>query len=211
MPVAVAADAIVPVIPGDEIVMSAASLAADGQLPFTPIVLVAAVAMFLGDQVMFALGRRWGRRARRAGDAGNGADTPAGGRRAATHARVRRILLNRGIVPLVAARFLPGGRTAVSVLAGRLDYPVGLFRLATAIGAPVQICYAVLLGTVGQRVVPDAPLIGAGLAMVVGLVASLMVSAVLGVVRRGRRESPNTSEPIQRLEAAASAPDAVNG
>ena len=65
MPVAVAADAIVPVIPGDEIVMSAASLAADGQLPFTPIVLVAAVAMFLGDQVMFALGRRW--------DAGRGA------------------------------------------------------------------------------------------------------------------------------------------
>jgi membrane-associated protein len=55
----VAGDAVVPVFPGESAVVAAAVLAADGELVVWLVLLAAFAGAFVGDLVMFGLGR-WG-------------------------------------------------------------------------------------------------------------------------------------------------------
>jgi membrane protein DedA with SNARE-associated domain len=113
--------------------------------------------------------------------------------------------LNRGgMTALVAARFLPGGRTSVNILAGRVGYPPRQFRAATLVGATVSTCYAVTLGTLAGQFVHDSPIVVAGCGMLLGASVPVLLgipARIVSIVRRRRTEATAVEPELDAVEA----------
>ena len=86
----------------------------------------------------------------------------------------------RGGVILLAARFLPGGRTATTLACGGIGYPPARFRRFVAAAGLLWAVYTTLLGYLGGRMFADRPL----LAVLTGLGVAAAVGVVLEVARR---------------------------
>ncbi len=84
---------------------------------------------------------------------------------------------------IVVARFVPGGRTAVTLTAGAVRYPLRSFSTFDAIAAVSWATYAALIGYLGGAAFEDDALKGTG----VGLGLALGVTAVVELVRHVRR------------------------
>lgn len=190
----VALDAFLPVVPSETLVVAAGALAASGAGPAPVVtVLVAAVGAVTGDLVAYRIGSRLGRRVQ-AGEAGE-----AGGARAGRRARVlrtaQRQLDERGPGMVVAARFVPGGRTAVTTACGALGMPLRRFVPLAAVAGLLWATWGVLLGLLGGAALQGNPaggvVLGCGLAMSVTLVAE--------VVRFVRRRRRSAEEPAGEL------------
>lgn len=131
-------DVLFPVVPSESVLLTAAIVAADGNLLLPLVVAVAAVGAFVGDNTAYAVGRRFGGRARTL--------LARGERSARTLGWAQRQLERRGSTLVVAGRYLPGVRTATAVGAGIVGYPWRRFVLLDAAGA---LTWAVLVSSVG--------------------------------------------------------------
>jgi membrane protein DedA with SNARE-associated domain len=134
-------DVLFPLIPSETIVITAGVLAARGDLSLWPIIALAAVGAFAGDNACYWLGRK-------AGD-------PVA-RRLFRGARSRRRLewaertiRRHGPLIVIVGRCVPGGRTASTFAAGMLALRYGRFALADAAAAALWAAYASLLGYLG--------------------------------------------------------------
>lgn len=110
-----AGDAVLPLFPSETVVIAAAVLAAHGRLNIGLIVVAAAVGAILGDNSAYALG---GSGLRRLVNRLLGSDK--------NQQRLRWAqtqLQRRGAWIIIVARFIPGGRTATTYIAGTLDMP----------------------------------------------------------------------------------------
>jgi membrane-associated protein len=145
----------VPLIPSEAAVISAGVLAGRGDLDIGFVVCAAAAGAVIGDNSGYALGRflapRLIPRIERSA------------RLTRCHAWAERTLRRQGPMLFLFARFVPGGRTAVTVTAGliRLSWP--RFVLAIVPAALVWSSVAATLGyagaqTVGERLYLLAPL-----------------------------------------------------
>jgi membrane-associated protein len=144
----VTADAVLPVVPGETAVITAGLLAANGELSIMLVVLSAALGAVMGDNLGWALGATAGERA---------VGLLARGRRARERVRwARDQLRTRGGVMVVAARFIPGGRTATTVAAGTLGMPWRRFVVADALGAGLWSVYSAMLGYLGGEVFKES-------------------------------------------------------
>src|SRR6202034_3657890 len=76
---------------------------------------------------------------------------------------------------IIACRFVPGGRTAVTLTCGLIGYPRRRFVPATAVAAIVWASCAFFLGRLGGKVFEDRPWVGLLLALGLGLVISLLI------------------------------------
>lgn len=171
-------DAIVPIVPSETAVITAGVLAAAGDLRLPAIVAAAAGGAFLGDNLAYLIGRRFGTRlvdrffrsekARRRVEAAT------------------RQLRERGGQLIVVGRFVPGGRTAVTLSAGMLAFPWARFVAFDAASALVWALYAALLGYFGGQAFEHAVWKGLALALALGFALGGLVEAV-GWVRRRRR------------------------
>lgn len=139
--VVVALDAVLPVMPGETAVIAAGVLAADGALLVVAVLLAAWGGALLGDNVSYGLGARFQRPLRRRLFAGDRS------RRMLSWAR--RALDERGWQMIVAARFIPGGRTAVTFAAGMVGHRWRRFIAADLAGTLLWAVYATALGYVG--------------------------------------------------------------
>lgn len=74
---------------------------------------------------------------------------PASPVRARAYERARAVLARRGATVLLAARFVPAGRTAATLAAGATGYPLRPFLAVTAVGAPLGAAWTALLGFLG--------------------------------------------------------------
>lgn len=170
----VAGDAILPLFPGESAVVTAAVLANDGGLIVWLVGLAAFAGAFVGDLVMYLLGRRFGPRVvKRFASEGSRAD------------RVdwaREQLDRRGAALIVAAQFIPGGRNVVMVVAGTLHYPVRRFLAAEAAGAALWAAFQTSIGYFGGRLIDD-PLI----ALPVSLAIAIAVGGMVELIDRLRR------------------------
>jgi membrane protein DedA with SNARE-associated domain len=138
---AVALDSVLPVAPGEAVMITAGVLAANGDLNIALVLLAGAIGGFLGDNLCYGLGATLGRRADRRFFTSE---------RARCRAEwARRQLAERGAVIIVAARFIPGGRTATTFSAGTLEMPWRRFLAADAIAASIWSAYAAGLGYFG--------------------------------------------------------------
>jgi membrane protein DedA with SNARE-associated domain len=152
-----------------------AALAAGAGPPLWALVLVAAFAAWVGDHLVFHLGRRvgperwrWMRRPRVA----RGIDW------------ARRALARRGGLYIVTGRFIPGGRVAVNFVAGSTRYPRGRFAVTAGLAAIVWASYSVGIGVFFGALFDGQPLLAMVLGIVVACVAGLVLDAVFG--RRAR-------------------------
>jgi membrane protein DedA with SNARE-associated domain len=106
-------------------------------------------------------------------------------------------MADRGGLILVVARYVPGGRTAVTVTMGAVGYRLRWFSLFAAVAAVSWGLYGALLGYVGGVAFEDDPVKG----VAVGLGLALSVTAVVEGVRFVRRRRAAVAEPESEPES----------
>ena len=171
-------DALVPLVPSESSVITAGVVASTGDLSVPLVVLAAAAGAFAGDNTTYLLGRRFGRRIEARFFSGER------GRKQIQWAE--RQLNERGGELIVIGRFIPGGRTAVTLSAGTLGYPWPRFALFDAAAALVWALYATLLGYFGGRAFEHAPWQGLLLALAVAFAVAGGIELVRWLLKRRR-------------------------
>jgi membrane-associated protein len=168
-------DALIPVLPSETAIITLGVATAGSTDPRIGIlVLLAALGAFIGDNVTYQVGRRLG---------------PAIDRRFFASAKGQRrrawaqdALERYGARIIIACRFVPGGRTAVTLTCGVVRYRRRTFILATAFAGVIWACYAFFIGRLGGQAFQDRP--WAGLLLAFGV--ALGVTGLTEVVRRLR-------------------------
>ena len=170
-----ALDAIFPVLPSETAVIALGVATAGSTDPrIALLVFCAALGAFLGDNLSYELGHRAGPWVRRRFLAG---ETPGRRKRRERQAWAERSLERFGIQVIIVCRFIPGGRTAITLCCGLIGYPRRKFILATAIAATVWALYAFFIGRLGGKAFEDQPLLGLAVAFGGTLVLSLLIEA----------------------------------
>ncbi|RZU53614.1 membrane protein DedA with SNARE-associated domain [Krasilnikovia cinnamomea] len=165
-----AVDGVLPVVPGETVAIAAAVLAATGNLAHPAVIGVIVCASVVGDLCCYLLWRRAAAvRRTRSGRA------RAPGR---IFSRVGALMDRRGGPAILAARFIPSGRTAASVAAALTGIPLRRFLLWTVAASAAWSAYITVLGYFGSRLTQGHPLYGVLLGVVAGAVVTLVVSFV---------------------------------
>ena len=168
-------DSILPVVPSETAAITAGVVAGAGDLSLAPAIAAAAAGAFAGDNIAYLIGhlagdRLVGRFIR--GEKGKKRLEWAEGQ-----------LEERGGVLIIGARFIPGGRTAVTISAGLLGYPWRRFVAFDLAAALLWASYATLLGYWGGKTFEHSPWKG----LVVALGLAFSVAIVIEGVRWLRR------------------------
>ncbi len=174
-------DALLPVVPSEASVITAGVVAAAGGLYLPLIVVAAACGAFLGDNTAYLVGRRFGTRATKR--------FLRGGKAQKTLDWAERQLTQRGGELILVARFIPGGRTAVTLAAGILAFAWRRFAVFDAIAALIWALYASLLGYLGGRAFENAAWKGLLLALGIAFAVAAGVEVVRWYLKRRRAAS----------------------
>jgi membrane-associated protein len=178
-------DAVLPFFPSEAAAIAAGVLAAAGDLTLAFVVLAAAAGAFIGDNGSYLVGRT----------AGNAAVTrlfrPVSGLGRLEWAQ--RVLDDRGSYLIVVGRFVPGGRTAVTLTAGLTHMRLRRFVPAAAVAALLWASFAAGLGYLGGTAFEENP--WRGFAAAAGLALAIVVGVeVFRRIRRPRRRLCGTCE-----------------
>jgi membrane-associated protein len=84
---------------------------------------------------------------------------------------------------IVVARYVPGGRTAVTLTAGAVHHPLSSFTTFDGIAAASWATYAGLVGYLGGAAFEAEPLKG----VLLGLGLALSVAGAIELLRHARR------------------------
>ncbi len=167
-------DAIIPIVPAETMVIIGGVAAGQGDQHLLAVIAVGAFGAFLGDNTAYLIGDRMSgyiqRRAQRRPKWQTRLDW------AGEQIRVR------GGPLLITARFIPGGRTALTVSSGVTHQPHGWFLRWIAVAAMIWATYAALLGYVGGKTFED----NHTLAFLVAFGAALGMTVLIEVVRHVR-------------------------
>lgn len=183
-----ALDAVLPVLPSETIVITLGVATAGNSDPrIAVLVACAALGAFLGDNLSYLIGWRFGPWAQRRffkGDKGQ-----------ERLAWAERSLERFGMPLIVVCRFVPGGRTAVTLVCGIVRYNHRRFMVATAIAGVLWACYAFFLGRIGGQAFEDKPWVGLLVAFGATLAISALVELIRRLVARSRRRDTGQVEP----------------
>ncbi len=174
-------DAVLPVVPSETAVITAGVVAAAGSLNLPFVILAAACGAFAGDNLAYLIGYRFGGRA---------ADRFLRGEKGKRSLRWAETQLNeRGGELIAVARFIPAGRTAVTLSAGTVRFPWPRFVVYDAIAAVIWAGYASLLGYFGGKTFEGAAWKGLVLALGIAFALSGLIEAVRWYLKR-RKSRP---------------------
>ncbi len=183
------ADSILPVAPSETVVIIAGVAVATDTAPYPLwlLILVAAGGAFLGDNVSYGIGHLFGGRLQRRAD------------RKPTFAHklqvAREEIHKRGGLLLITARFLPGGRTLVTMTCGVTHQPYRWFVKWDLLAVLIWASYgAGLAYVVGQPLEKHR-----GLAFLAAFGAAVIINVTIEVIRRVRN-SP-TDDAAGRSDA----------
>jgi membrane protein DedA with SNARE-associated domain len=167
-------DVVMPVLPSESAVILGGVLAWQGRLHPVPLVLAAAAGAILGDHLSYGIGR-WTQRGRPQPGTPSGRQT----KMARLQAWAGRQLDRRGPALLIVARFIPGGRTASTFMAGRTAYPLRRFTPATIVAGALWASFATSLGYVGGHTFHEQTLLATGLGILLAVAFAALVELVL--------------------------------
>jgi membrane-associated protein len=171
-----ALDVIIPVLPSETAVITLGVATAGSTDPRVAIlVALAALGAFLGDNGAYLIGRRLGPWIERRAFSGE-----KGARRKAWAVDA---LDRYGARLIIVCRFIPGARTAVTLVCGLVGYRRRTFVIATAFAAVIWACYAFFIGRLGGKAFETRPWAGLLLAFGVAL-------AITGLTELARRLRP---------------------
>ena len=171
-------DAVLPVVPSETAVITAGVVAVSGDLSLPVVIAAAAVGAFAGDNLAYGIGRRYGTRVTDRFFRGEKA------KRRLDWASTK--LEERGGELIAVARFIPGGRTAVTLTAGLTRFPWRRFAVFDAIAALIWAGYAALLGYFGGQAFEHQPWKGLLVALGIAFAVTLGTELVRWLLRRRR-------------------------
>lgn len=172
-----ALDAVVPMVPSETVLITLGVTTSDSVDPrIFVLVALGAFGAFLGDNTAYLIGHRYGPAAERRFLRGEK------GQRSKRWAQ--RALQERGFQIILICRFIPGGRTAVTVTCGLTGYPRSRFVPITAVAAVLWAGYSFGIGRFGGSTFKDNELAALGLAFGIAVVVSGLVELGRWIARR---------------------------
>jgi membrane-associated protein len=140
-------DSVVPIVPSETMVIIGGVAAGAGDQSLVLVIVCGAVGAFLGDNTAYLIGA-------------NMSDWIE--RRAATRPKqqlrlewAEQQIRVRGGLLLITARFIPGGRTALTITSGVTRQPRRWFMGWIAVAVTIWATYAALLGYIGGKAFED--------------------------------------------------------
>jgi membrane protein DedA with SNARE-associated domain len=170
-----ALDAVIPLVPSETSVILAGVLASTGDLVLGLVILFAAAGAVTGDNVSYLIGRKVGHRF---------VDRFFKGERRKQVDWAHRQVEERGGYLIVVGRFIPGGRTVITLSCGMLEMPWRRFLAFDVAAGVIWATYATLLGYVGGTTFEDEPFKGFLLAFVVALAVGGLIEGYRWLRRR---------------------------
>lgn len=185
-------DSVLPIVPSETLVVIGGVSAGSGSLSIVAVIACAATGAFIGDNLAYLIGarasafitRRYSRTAR--------------GKRRLEQAMHQ--IHERGGLLLITARFIPGGRTLLTLSCGVTRQPRQWFVRWTIIAATIWANYAALLGFIGGKTFSG----NHTLAFLVAFGCAIGVTVIIEIVRfllRLRRGT--TKRQIKRADTAS--------
>jgi membrane protein DedA with SNARE-associated domain len=171
-----AIDGFFPAVPSESLVVSAGVFAATGEPNVFAVIGVAAAGAFAGDHISYMIGHTAGGRLLERAKPGS--------RKAAALERGGKLLDERGGTILIVCRYIPGARTAITLTAGAVRYPLRTFSTFDGIAALSWGTYSAMIGYVGGAAFEEEPLKGLALGLGLALTVALLVEVVRHVRRR---------------------------
>lgn len=170
-------DSVIPVVPSETCVIMGGIAASQGEYPLLAVIALGASGAFLGDNTAYLLGAKAGpwfeRRA---------------ARRPKTRARLdwaQEQIAERGGLLLITARFIPGGRTALTLSSGITRQSRRWFVGWITVAVLIWAIYASLLGYIGGTAAKD----NHTAAFMIAFGTALAVNVVIEVVRHVRKRN----------------------
>jgi membrane-associated protein len=177
-------DAFLPILPSETTVMAAGALTVQGHLDLVPLVGSAALGAVAGDMTSATLGRLLPRR-----------DNRAARRRGRVQQLARvmgenlRSRVEHHLYPLLLlARFIPGGRTAVTLGLGRSALPLVRLLAPLAVAGTLWALITSLAGRVGATLLFEHPVL-------VGAVAAGVLAVAVAVAALWNRHTAERDRP----------------
>lgn len=164
-------DSVLPIVPSETLVIIGGVSAGLGNLWIPLVIVCAASGAFIGDNMSYLIGREasdWVMRRQNR--------TEKGAKRMAT---IVEQVHERGGLLLITARFIPGGRTALTLSCGVTRQPRQWFVGWSAVAAIIWGHYAALLGFIGGKSFEE----NHTLAFIIAFVTAFSITALIEVVR----------------------------
>jgi membrane protein DedA with SNARE-associated domain len=171
-------DSVLPIVPSETLVIIGGVSAGLGNLWIPLVIVVAATGAFIGDNASYLLGREasdWVMRRQTRTEKGTK-------RMAAIVEQVH----ERGGLLLITARFIPGGRTALTLSCGVTRQPRKWFVGWAAVAAIIWGHYAALLGFIGGKSFEDDHTLAFIIAFVSAFSITLLIELIRWVLKRAR-------------------------
>lgn len=172
-------DSVIPVVPSETTVIIGGVAVATGDAPYPLLAVIGAGALgaFIGDNLAYTIGHHW-----------SGAFQRRADRKPKFDARLqwaRSQIKVRGGLLLITARFIPGGRTALTLACGITRQPRGWFVAWVAVAATIWATYAAgLARLVGEPFKDDHTK-----AFWIAFGTALGINAVIELIRHRRAKS----------------------
>ena len=179
-------DAFFPVVPSESVVITAGNLASSGDLWLLGVIAAAAGGAIVGDNISYAIGKYAGehtvKRLFRSDKARRGFEW------------AEEQLERRGFYIIVIARFIPGGRTAVTFSSGYTHaMPWRRFIVADVCAGLIWGTYAAMLGYIGGKTFEDQPWKGLFFGFLIAIGVAVGVEAIRWYI--GKRRSTRGATP----------------
>jgi membrane protein DedA with SNARE-associated domain len=175
-------DAFFPLVPSETVLVIGGSFAAAGDLNLLFVIVAGAAGAILGDNISYGIGSLVGERT-----------VKRWFRSEKAHKRLEwaeRTLDERGAYIIIIARFIPGGRTAVTFSAGYIPtFSWRRFIVYDIAAGVIWATYAALLGYFGGKTFENHPFYG----VLVALGVALTLAFVVEVVRHARARRRDVS------------------
>lgn len=177
-------DALVPIVPSETSVITAGVVASAGDLSLPLVIAFAGAGAVAGDNAAYFVGRRYGQRINDRFFRSEKAKK----RIAWAQSQVE----ERGGELIVIARFIPGGRTVVTLSAGTLGYPWRKFFVFDVVAGLAWASYAASLGYFGGHAFEKQPWKGLLLALAIALAVAGAVELARWYLKRRAQSSTTT-------------------
>ena len=167
-------DSVVPIVPSETLVIIGGVAAGQGEQQLLLVIAAGAIGAFLGDNTAYLIGDQLSDFIQRQAD-----------RRPKWQTRLEwsgEQIRVRGGLLLITARFIPGGRTALTVSSGITRQPRRWFVGWISVAVVIWATYAALLGYIGGKAFED----NHTLAFVVAFSAALGMTVLIEAVRHLR-------------------------
>jgi len=181
-------DSVFPVVPGETTVIAGGVAAGAGNQSLALVILAGAVGAFLGDNLAYWIGDKFEPRIR-----SWAAQKP---NREARLESAGLQIKKRGGLLLITARFIPGGRTILTVSSGITQQPRLWFAAWVAVAGTIWATYAAGLGYLFGQAFEDNHAAAFWLAFGAALSITAMVEIIRWIRDRGATDRDEPSAPV---------------